>query len=174
MTVRLCGAFIKPVFSTMESSGGKPSSTDLQNEQITFGFSLFQLQVRLVVAGGPVMGYLAVFRAQRPAGLTLQLLLLSALLAAVFSAESSDYYDLLGVSREATTREIRRAFKQLALTMHPDKNPVSQSGKARARNVDRNIWFTLDVHLLLLLQKPGKTDTDPSCFRATRQLTRNS
>lgn len=36
-----------------------------------------------------------------------------------------DYYKLLGVSREASTREIRQAFKKLALTMHPDKNPVS-------------------------------------------------
>lgn len=36
-----------------------------------------------------------------------------------------DYYKLLGISREASTREIRQAFKKLALTMHPDKNPVS-------------------------------------------------
>lgn len=40
-------------------------------------------------------------------------------------AESQDYYKLLAVSREANTREIRQAFKKLALTMHPDKNPVS-------------------------------------------------
>lgn len=65
-------------------------------------------------------------RVQQPlfVWVTLPLLLFTVLLVAVW-AEGRDYYDLLGVSREATTREIRRAFKQLALTMHPDKNPVS-------------------------------------------------
>lgn len=33
-----------------------------------------------------------------------------------------DYYKLLGVERDADAREIRRAFKKIALTMHPDKN----------------------------------------------------
>lgn len=44
---------------------------------------------------------------------------------AVTIHSDEDYYKLLGISREASTREIRQAFKKLALTMHPDKNPVS-------------------------------------------------
>lgn len=32
-------------------------------------------------------------------------------------------YDLLGVSKEATTSEITKAFRLMALKMHPDKNP---------------------------------------------------
>lgn len=56
----------------------------------------------------------------------LALVILVILLNAV-GAESQDYYKLLGVSKEANTREIRQAFKKLALTMHPDKNPVSYS-----------------------------------------------
>ena len=35
-----------------------------------------------------------------------------------------DYYELLGVQKNANDREIRKAFKRLAVTMHPDKNQV--------------------------------------------------
>eukprot|EP00042_Codosiga_hollandica_P038558 m.314809 g.314809 ORF g.314809 m.314809 type:complete len:331 (-) comp55423_c0_seq1:4445-5437(-) len=38
-------------------------------------------------------------------------------------ALAADYYELLGVSRNADLRELRRAFKKLALEKHPDKNP---------------------------------------------------
>lgn len=34
-----------------------------------------------------------------------------------------DFYELLGVAKTADSREIRKAFKKLALTAHPDKNP---------------------------------------------------
>ena len=33
-----------------------------------------------------------------------------------------DYYDILGVGRDATNKEIRKAFKKLALVHHPDKS----------------------------------------------------
>lgn len=51
------------------------------------------------------------------------LFILTWLMVMIHSDE--DYYKMLGISREASTREIRQAFKRLALTMHPDKNPVS-------------------------------------------------
>lgn len=33
-----------------------------------------------------------------------------------------DYYDLFGVSRNATQAQIKKAFRELALRLHPDKN----------------------------------------------------
>lgn len=38
---------------------------------------------------------------------------------------AEDYYETLGIKKDATAKEIRKAFKKLALSMHPDKNPVS-------------------------------------------------
>jgi curved DNA-binding protein CbpA len=34
-----------------------------------------------------------------------------------------DYYHILGVSRDASNEDIRKAFRQLALRYHPDQNP---------------------------------------------------
>lgn len=37
--------------------------------------------------------------------------------------QSFDPFSILGVSTDATVREIKKAYRKLSLEMHPDKNP---------------------------------------------------
>ena len=45
------------------------------------------------------------------------------LLLSTAARAEEDYYKLLGVSRGASEREIKKAFRKLAMQYHPDKNP---------------------------------------------------
>jgi len=52
-----------------------------------------------------------------------------------------DYYEILGVSKDATDSDIKKAYKKLALQLHPDKNKCP--GAAEAFKVIGNVHSVL-------------------------------
>lgn len=51
------------------------------------------------------------------------------------SAEFKDYYAVLGVSKTASSDEIKKKFRQLALKYHPDRNPGDKNAENKFKEI---------------------------------------
>jgi len=54
------------------------------------------------------------------------------------------YYEILGVPESATTEEIKRAYRELAMRHHPDKNPGDTSANDRFREIRQAFEVLVD------------------------------
>jgi len=53
-------------------------------------------------------------------------------------AAQKDYYNILGIPRTATERDIKKAFRKLAVIYHPDKNK-SPDAETKFRDIAEGI-----------------------------------
>lgn len=50
---------------------------------------------------------------------------------------AKDYYSILGVSRDASEKELKQAFRRLARKHHPDVNPGDKSAEAKFKEINQ-------------------------------------
>ncbi|XP_072730833.1 dnaJ homolog subfamily C member 10 isoform X2 [Ciconia boyciana] len=83
-------------------------------------------------------------------------LLLVVVCVIVLVCTDQDYYSLLGVSKEASSREIRQAFKKLALKLHPDKNQNDPNAHENFLKINRAYEVLKDEDLRKKYDKYGE------------------
>ncbi len=60
-------------------------------------------------------------------------------------ATKTDYYALLGIAREATQDEIKKAYRKLAMQFHPDRNQGDKSAEEKFKQVSEAYAVLSDV-----------------------------
>ncbi len=78
------------------------------------------------------------------------------------SAEKRDYYELLGVARTASGEELKRAYKQLAIKYHPDKNPGDKLAEEHFKRVSEAYAVLSDGDKRRRYDQFGHAAFDPS------------
>jgi len=68
---------------------------------------------------------------------------------------SVDYYQLLGVSRSASADELKKAYRQLALKYHPDRNPDDKEAEERFKEVSNAYQVLSDTEKRRIYDRYG-------------------
>ena len=76
-------------------------------------------------------------------------------------ATKRDYYDVLGLGREATEEDIRRAFRKLAFEHHPDRNSNADAAE-RFKEINEAYEVLRDAEKRQTYDRFGHAGTDPS------------
>ncbi|MFB2776320.1 molecular chaperone DnaJ [Shewanella xiamenensis] len=73
-----------------------------------------------------------------------------------------DYYEVLGVGRDASEREIKKAYKRLAMKFHPDRNPGDKAAEASFKEVKEAYEILTDANKKAAYDQFGHAGVDPN------------
>ena len=82
-----------------------------------------------------------------------------------------DYYKILGVSKDASEKEIRNAYRRLARKYHPDLNPNDEAAKAKFQQINEANEVLSDPEKRKKYDQYGKDWKHAEAFEGARART---
>lgn len=77
-----------------------------------------------------------------------------------FAVASDDFYDLLKVSRDADTSQIKKAFRKASLEFHPDKNPGDEDAAEKFTKINRAYEVLTDEVKRQIYDQQGEDEVE--------------
>ena len=78
------------------------------------------------------------------------------------STSKRDYYEVLGVSRSADEKEIKKAYRREAMKHHPDRNPNDPAAEGKFKEVSEAYDVLMDARKRAAYDQYGHAGVDPS------------
>jgi molecular chaperone DnaJ len=73
-----------------------------------------------------------------------------------------DYYEILGVSRDVDAKELKKAYRKLAMKYHPDRNPDDKDADAKFKEATEAYEILGDQQKRAAYDQYGHAGVDPS------------
>ena len=72
-----------------------------------------------------------------------------------------DFYDILGVNRDASDEEIKKAYRKLAMKHHPDRNPDNPKSEEHFKEAKEAYEILSDGQKRAAYDQYGHAGVDP-------------
>ncbi len=73
-----------------------------------------------------------------------------------------DYYEVLGVARDVSSKDLKKAFRRMAMKYHPDRNPGDKDAEEHFKEVNEAYEILSDQEKRAAYDQFGHAGVDPS------------